>query len=280
MFKWYRNATVGCVHLAQSVKLEKIYEDEWLRRGWTLQELLAPTAIKFYDSNWQPLYGERGDRAFCRLVEAIMLASGDSSVLNWGGGAADLHNSNAMPHSPIAYLCGFPHDDYLRSTEGLDMAMTSRGLQVQLLILPMKPGKHTRVTGSGATSYDLVLSCCQPQLHKNIGHVAAELMPTIDPSEMEWALGVFNYIPANELGQPALRHKSGSYLLCKKKPAVDQSRMLGSEGQVVTVQTARLTDYSWNNMSTTRPIHLTLKGVSSEKEAMVVDKSRLEVVYL
>ncbi|KAK4656588.1 hypothetical protein QC762_205625 [Podospora pseudocomata] len=138
--------------------LQTVVKYDMLSHSW----LLAPTAIKFYDSNWQPLYGEGGDRAFCRLVEAIMLASGDSTVLNWCGGAADLHNSNAMPHSPIAYLCGFPHDDYLWSTEGLDMAMTSRGLQVQLLILPMKLRKHICVMAQvlpRTTSSSHAVSC-------------------------------------------------------------------------------------------------------------------------
>ncbi|KAI1171956.1 hypothetical protein F4777DRAFT_582418 [Nemania sp. FL0916] len=40
MFEWYR------------LSAENLYVCRWFRRGWTLQELLAPTVLEFYDSEW------------------------------------------------------------------------------------------------------------------------------------------------------------------------------------------------------------------------------------
>ncbi|EIW79065.1 HET-domain-containing protein, partial [Coniophora puteana RWD-64-598 SS2] len=158
MFKWYQNSTLCIIHLDQTTSLEDMAGDEWFRRGWTLQEILASGRVQFFNRNWHCIapspesdtglvsfrkalevvsqvtgipvsdlrrfrpsprdvdermtwaanrevtreedtayclmgifdvsipiaYGEGLDRAFCRLVEAIMAAGGDPSVLNWG----------------------------------------------------------------------------------------------------------------------------------------------------------------------------------------------------
>ena len=59
MFNWYRDSTICIVHLGETlgVKVEDIAKDPWMRRGWTLQELLAPTTIKFYNKRFRPLSG-------------------------------------------------------------------------------------------------------------------------------------------------------------------------------------------------------------------------------
>ncbi|KAJ8585788.1 hypothetical protein M405DRAFT_717465, partial [Rhizopogon salebrosus TDB-379] len=154
MYRWYFESDICIIHLAQSETIEDILYDEWTRRGWTLQELLAPVNIKLFNRHWRPMtradndknrrktevmtilslatgiphgdlwvfrpgqvrvdermtwaarremtrvedvaysligifdvnletsYGEGGERAFCRLIEAIM-QGGDPSVLNW-----------------------------------------------------------------------------------------------------------------------------------------------------------------------------------------------------
>ncbi|KAK1758890.1 heterokaryon incompatibility protein-domain-containing protein, partial [Echria macrotheca] len=61
MFTWYQKATVCYVYLAD-VQLESggktgtnwraFRRSRWFTRGWTLQELLAPDQMKFYDSEW------------------------------------------------------------------------------------------------------------------------------------------------------------------------------------------------------------------------------------
>jgi Heterokaryon incompatibility protein (HET) len=66
MYKWYRSAEVCYVHLADVVKKDDQPISEqlilangkapvWFTRGWTLQELLAPHRVIFYDKNWQRL---------------------------------------------------------------------------------------------------------------------------------------------------------------------------------------------------------------------------------
>ncbi|KAH9941490.1 hypothetical protein B0H21DRAFT_824404 [Amylocystis lapponica] len=55
MFRWYRNAKLCIVHLADSLSREDMARDAWFTRGWTLQELLAPRRMKFYNKHWEPL---------------------------------------------------------------------------------------------------------------------------------------------------------------------------------------------------------------------------------
>lgn len=57
MFSWYKKAVTCFVYLAdveplQENKAEAIVASEWFRRGWTLQELLAPDLHIFFDSAW------------------------------------------------------------------------------------------------------------------------------------------------------------------------------------------------------------------------------------
>ena len=76
MFKWYRDATY-CVAYLSDVSGSDLEEDEtqhqfrrsrWFTRGWTLQELLAPAAVWFFNGTWQFL-GSKYD--YSALVEEI-----------------------------------------------------------------------------------------------------------------------------------------------------------------------------------------------------------------
>lgn len=78
MFKWYEEAQVCFTYLSELPSFEHLRRtypkaefDElvqrqgelfcscrWFSRGWTLQELLAPRAVEFYDCEWNE-YGER-----------------------------------------------------------------------------------------------------------------------------------------------------------------------------------------------------------------------------
>jgi hypothetical protein len=58
MFKWYHNATVCYVFLADvdptlSEDARKLRDSDWFNRGWTLQELLAPWQAVFCNSSWE-----------------------------------------------------------------------------------------------------------------------------------------------------------------------------------------------------------------------------------
>ncbi|KAG2361378.1 hypothetical protein BDR07DRAFT_1409863 [Suillus spraguei] len=83
MFRWYRNSHVCITFLSRTadfvaLKLqEKEKEiDAWFERGWTLQELLAPSQIKFYGSNWEPLTGSMNDRCNKDIMDKISSLTG------------------------------------------------------------------------------------------------------------------------------------------------------------------------------------------------------------
>ncbi|KAF5586858.1 beta transducin [Fusarium pseudocircinatum] len=65
MFRWYNKADICYVYLtdvflhAVGIGLTSgLKQSRWFRRGWTLQELLAPDEVEFFDHNWTPV----GDR--------------------------------------------------------------------------------------------------------------------------------------------------------------------------------------------------------------------------
>lgn len=62
MFHWYKNSAICIVHLAQSDTIDDIMDDEWTRRGWTMQELLAPEKIKFFNKHWMPMMSNTDDK--------------------------------------------------------------------------------------------------------------------------------------------------------------------------------------------------------------------------
>ncbi|KAI0814269.1 heterokaryon incompatibility protein-domain-containing protein [Xylaria sp. FL0064] len=62
MFRWYQDAALCYAHLqdvsddvTEDALLPALTESRWFTRGWTLQELLAPTDVVFFSKNWQRL---------------------------------------------------------------------------------------------------------------------------------------------------------------------------------------------------------------------------------
>jgi ankyrin repeat protein len=62
MFRWYKRASVCYAYLADvsgdgslQEQRSKLQSSRWFRRGWTLQELLAPKSVQFYNSDWHRL---------------------------------------------------------------------------------------------------------------------------------------------------------------------------------------------------------------------------------
>ncbi|RSL55351.1 hypothetical protein CEP54_009397 [Fusarium duplospermum] len=70
MFRWYQCSTVCLAHLEDLVphsgtgddSLSGLSSCRWFTRGWTLQELIAPQNLEFYDSEWH----YRGTKATLR----------------------------------------------------------------------------------------------------------------------------------------------------------------------------------------------------------------------
>ncbi|KAE8370900.1 HET-domain-containing protein [Aspergillus caelatus] len=74
MFRWYSKASVCYVYLsdvtAEDRKMlsSQISSSRWLQRGWTLQELLAPSRLHFFNSKWLDI----GSKAqWAGLIETI-----------------------------------------------------------------------------------------------------------------------------------------------------------------------------------------------------------------
>ncbi|CDO73289.1 hypothetical protein BN946_scf185008.g51 [Trametes cinnabarina] len=83
MFDWYQYADLCCVYLADVKAIPKLdahgqhfcdvqcfCKSQWFRRGWTLQELLAPPSVHFFSSRWEPLGSKHS------LASLISSASG------------------------------------------------------------------------------------------------------------------------------------------------------------------------------------------------------------
>jgi hypothetical protein len=55
MFRWYAESGICYAHLADyniSCSSAEVASSRWFTRGWTLQELVAPVQIRFYDKSW------------------------------------------------------------------------------------------------------------------------------------------------------------------------------------------------------------------------------------
>lgn len=53
MFKWYANSAVCYTYLSDIALGEPIEDSLWFTRGWTLQELIAPARMEFFDKHWR-----------------------------------------------------------------------------------------------------------------------------------------------------------------------------------------------------------------------------------
>jgi ankyrin repeat domain-containing protein 50 len=63
MFEWYRGADLCLAYLADVEGASDTYtiqESEWFKRGWTLQELLAPGTVVFLSNTWD-IIGHKGN---------------------------------------------------------------------------------------------------------------------------------------------------------------------------------------------------------------------------
>jgi hypothetical protein len=76
MFKWYAHAHLCIVHLAASSSLTDFEREPWFKRGWTLQELLAPRRIKFYDETWRQFTTFTNDKDDPALMSALSTVTG------------------------------------------------------------------------------------------------------------------------------------------------------------------------------------------------------------
>jgi ankyrin repeat protein len=55
MYRWYQDANVCYAYLADVPSKAKFSGSRWFTRGWTLQELIAPSKMIFFDEGWKEL---------------------------------------------------------------------------------------------------------------------------------------------------------------------------------------------------------------------------------
>lgn len=80
MFNWYKNAAVCFAYLSDVPSPDNeasIMKSKWFTRGWTLQELLAPKEVLFFDRYWQ-LIGTRSEMrltvgSITKIQQAVLL---------------------------------------------------------------------------------------------------------------------------------------------------------------------------------------------------------------
>jgi hypothetical protein len=63
MFRWYLRAAICYAYLADvndTVPEAHFEKSRWFTRGWTLQELIAPSNVVFYDRAWNPITSRQG----------------------------------------------------------------------------------------------------------------------------------------------------------------------------------------------------------------------------
>ncbi|KAK7905593.1 hypothetical protein LTR67_000316 [Exophiala xenobiotica] len=102
MFRWYENAAKCYVYLSdvwidqedvqhtQSRWEEAFRESNWFKRGWTLQELIAPSSVEFFCSNGRRL----GDKD--ELAERIHEITGIPNDVLRGADLSEFHVNERM----------------------------------------------------------------------------------------------------------------------------------------------------------------------------------------
>ncbi|PMD29952.1 HET-domain-containing protein [Hyaloscypha variabilis F] len=55
MFSWYKNSAVCYVFIDDIIEHKDLVRSRWITIGWTLQELIAPSKVEFYNSRWNLL---------------------------------------------------------------------------------------------------------------------------------------------------------------------------------------------------------------------------------
>ncbi|KAL1607885.1 hypothetical protein SLS60_002823 [Paraconiothyrium brasiliense] len=68
MYRYYERAKICYAYLNDVLTLSDFGKSAWFTRGWTLQELLAPTNVVFYSKDWAPL-GTKSDKNMFRHLE-------------------------------------------------------------------------------------------------------------------------------------------------------------------------------------------------------------------
>ncbi|KAL5325741.1 hypothetical protein ACEPPN_006871 [Leptodophora sp. 'Broadleaf-Isolate-01'] len=190
MFQWYQDAKECFVFLSDLKSgpnvAERLKTCRWFTRGWTLQELIAPKRVRFYDDNWDyvakrmswaahrqatrvedraycllglfdvnmpMLYGE-GMRAFGRLQEEIIKRSNDMKIFAWiqPEGQPEVASGALFAPSPTYFAQSCDVNGFGRRYSDLEFALTNKGLRIDKCVhfyevTSERNGNEPHVTG-------------------------------------------------------------------------------------------------------------------------------------
>lgn len=71
MFRWYGKAAVCYAYLSDVKDATQLAESRWFTRGWTLQELVAPRTVWFFNSSWRYFGSKRDLRREIQEITSI-----------------------------------------------------------------------------------------------------------------------------------------------------------------------------------------------------------------
>ncbi|KAJ9133684.1 hypothetical protein NKR23_g10545 [Pleurostoma richardsiae] len=180
MFDWYHKSSMCYAYLGDIEEPFSLARSQWFTRGWTLQELIAPARVTFYDTqrrttkpedlaycllgifsvNMPLLYGE-GTRAFVRLQQEILKTSDDQSILafvrdgpEWPFEGQD----SLLAESPLQFAgsCNFLPS---AASGSILMAPTSKTIETTLMLCPLRL-RHDLDSKPGHAPYWLGILHC------------------------------------------------------------------------------------------------------------------------
>ncbi|RFU32932.1 hypothetical protein B7463_g3400, partial [Scytalidium lignicola] len=155
MFRYYREAVVCYVYLSDTASTivsniffvpgsSDFYSSAWFTRGWTLQELIAPKNLRFYNKNWNYL-GNKAD-----FEDGIQFVTKIPQGILLGGDLTDKPRSTEKEtiERPFWGLLAKSPSYFLKSPDiaapcTMTMAtstaatLTGRGVNVEFLLAPM-----------------------------------------------------------------------------------------------------------------------------------------------
>lgn len=90
MYQWYEAAQVCYAYLDDVNDPDSLTESMWFSRGWTLQELVAPSTVEFYSASWECLGTKRS------LVRTITAKSRVDMQVLMGGDPLEMSVARRM----------------------------------------------------------------------------------------------------------------------------------------------------------------------------------------
>ncbi|KAK4164746.1 heterokaryon incompatibility protein-domain-containing protein [Cladorrhinum sp. PSN259] len=89
MYTWYARSKICYAYLNDAEEMLDIDESRWFTRGWTLQELIAPSAVSFFVRHWEFIGTRNSLTSFLSFITGIppsLLYPNGASIMSAGLG--------------------------------------------------------------------------------------------------------------------------------------------------------------------------------------------------